>query len=118
MQDRKRNPDAGGRRHATIDREPDAPGEEVRLPPHDPTKGRTIEDPGTRRKKRVDDTVESPVEDDEDDVSGEMESAGQDLGLLAEEGREATNLEDGTEDEELDWIDHDDDTDKGRGQFD
>jgi len=121
MRDRKRNPEAGGRRHATIDRDPDpgvdVPGEEIRLPPHDPTKGRTIEDPGTRRKKRVDDTAESPAEDD-DDVSGEMESAGQDLGLLADEGREATNLEDGTEDEELDWVDHDDDSDKGRGQFD
>lgn len=120
MQDRKRNPEAGSRRHATIDRDPDpgldVPGEEIRLPPHDPTKGRTIEDPRPRRKKRLDDTVEPPAEDD--DVSGEMEAAGQDLGLLAEDEREATSLEDVTEDEEADWIDHDDDSDRGRGQFD
>jgi hypothetical protein len=120
MQDRKRNPGSTGRRNATIDRDPDpgleTPGEEIRLPAHDPTKGRTIEEPGPRRRKRVDDTVETPAEDD--DVSGEMDAAGQDLGLLAEDEREATNLEDGTEDEEADWIDHDDDTDRGRGQFD
>jgi hypothetical protein len=118
-QDRKRNADAAGRRHATIDRDPapDEPVEEIRLPAHDPTRGRTIEDPRPRRPKKVDDSVETIEEDD--DNTGEMASAGQDLGFAPDAEREARSVEDsGVEDEEADWIDHDDDSDRGRGQFD
>jgi hypothetical protein len=100
--------------------DPDGPLDEIRLPPHDPVKGRAIDEPGARRKRKVgDDGVDLPEEDDDD--TGEMASAGQDLGLTLDDEREAVSIEDaslrdaGLEDEEADWIDHDDDTDKGRG---
>lgn len=79
------------RKHAADDRgvsteispDPEAPVEEIRLPPHAPTKGRAIDDPKPRgRKKAGEDPPDLPEEDD--DTTGEMASAGQDLGLPAD----------------------------------
>lgn len=64
-------------------REPDEPVEEVKLPPRNPTRGRGIEDPNPKRKNRLDDEIDGADEDD--DATGEMDAAGQDLGLVADE---------------------------------
>ena len=116
-QDRKKN--QGSRRSATIEHDPDPgldePVDELKLPSRNPTKGRTIEDPKPRTPKQADD-IESP---EDDDTSGEMAAAGQDLGVTVDGEREASSVEDfGVEDEEDDWIDHDDSTDRGRGTLD
>lgn len=120
MKDRKRNSPGASRDGATIDRdtEPDLaePVEEVKLPPRNPAPGHPIDEPNPKRKNQADDEIDGVDEDD--DATGEMDGAGQDVGLAIEE-RDATSIEDSaTEDEEADWIDHDDATDKGRGQFD
>ena len=85
MQDRKRNGE---------------PVEEIQLPPHSPTKGRSIEDPKPRSKQRADD-VENPDAANTDDETGEMASAGQDLGVTVDDERNASSIEDsGAKDEE------------------
>ena len=67
-------------------REPDEPVEEQKLPPRDPVKGRGIDEPNPKRKSRLDEESDGNVEDD--DATGEMEAAGQDLGLLPDEEHE------------------------------
>ena len=121
MKDRKRHqPAERNRRAATVDPEPEPVGgepvEEMRLPPRNPPRGRSIEDPNPKRKNQLDNEIDGTDEDD--DATGEMESAGQDLGLAVEDVRDATSVEDLIDDEEADDIDHDDLSDRGRGQFD
>jgi hypothetical protein len=122
MKDRKRHqPAERTRRAATADHEPDPvdgePVEEIRLPPRNPQRGRSIEDPNPKRKNQLDNEIDGTDEDD--DATGEMESAGQDLGLVVEDVRDASSVEDLiVDDEEADDIDHDDRSDRGRGQFD
>lgn len=120
MKDKKRSSPGAGKPGATIDREREPgleePVEEERLPGRNPPPPRPIDEPNPKRKNQSDDEIDGVDEDD--DATGEMDAAGQDVGLVIEE-REATSVEDSAlEDEEADWIDHDDATDKGRGQFD
>ena len=88
MKDRKRHT-------PTIDpgteRSPDDPVEPARLPGRNPTRGRSIEDPNPHRKNKVDSEIDGTDEDD--DATGEMESAGQDLGLAVDE-RAGESVED------------------------
>ena len=101
MKDRKRHT-------TTIDpgteRNPDDPVEPMRLPSRNPTRGRSIEDPNPNRKNRVDAEIDGTDEDD--DATGEMESAGQDLGFAVDE-REAESVEDEASEQE-----------RSEGQFD
>ncbi|MEO6461932.1 MAG: hypothetical protein ABIP29_02560 [Candidatus Eisenbacteria bacterium] len=120
MKDRKRTSPGASRQGATIDRDREPglaePGEEAKLPSRNPAPASPADEPNPNRKNQVDDEIDGVDEDD--DATGEMDAAGQDVGLAIEE-RAANSIEDSaTEDEEADWIDHDDDTDKGRGQFD
>lgn len=113
--------DDNGRKTST-DTTPDSDGplDEIKLPPYAPTEGRRIDDPGSRRKQNADATARGDLLEEDDDKTGEMDSAGQDLGLPTDaEQRVAASTEDsGMEDEESDFIDQDDNTDKGAGQFD
>jgi hypothetical protein len=59
-----------------------------------------------------------PDIDGDDDESGEMASAGQDLGVTVDDERDASSVEDvGVDDEDDDWLDldRDDGGHRGRG---
>lgn len=121
MKDRKgKTSKEADRRSATKDRDPDPipgePAEEMKLPSRNPAPVRPIEDPNPQRRNQLDSGVDGVDEDD--DATGEMDSAGQDVGLVVEERKASSVESSGAADEEADWIDHDDATDKGRGQFD
>ena len=114
--DRKRNAPTGADRAGTIDHDPaPLPGDpesELKFPSRNPTRGRAIEDPNPHRKNRADDEIDGADEDD--DATGEMDAAGQDLGLVADDEREAASIEDAR-------VREDDDGDgeaEARGQFD
>jgi hypothetical protein len=80
------------RKQGRTPREPDEPVEEQKLPPRSPTAGRGIEEPNPKRKNRLDDEIDGTDEDD--DATGEMDAAGQDVGVVADEeneGRAARN---------------------------
>ena len=105
--------DTGRKASTDTTPDPDGPLDEIKLPPYAPTKGRKIDDPGPRKKQKAGAAPAEPLEED-DDTTGEMDAAGQDLGLNVDDERHAASVEDGAlEDEEDDWIDHDDDTDRG-----
>jgi hypothetical protein len=74
------------RKQGRTPREPDEPVEEQNLPPRSPTACRGIEEPNPKRKNRLDDEIDGTDEDD--DATGEMDAAGQDVGVVADEENE------------------------------